>query len=298
MVMVHHDKSTQASARSEIKAWVSRIGGMQMRDITSEHIQEAITHWSCPGKDRRGAKTVRNRFATFRLMWQQAKAWLYVAHEACQGVRLPEWEKKEQPHFSVEQVKAIIAEAKPPYDTVLWTAAETGIRRGEICGLNVGNVNLPVRMITVMRSRWGSGIKSTKSKKPRVFPLSPQLCEALCFYVEGRGSDEPLFLSKKGKRLHPDNWVKRELKPILKRLGLIGATHAFRHGNASLLDHLHVPMRVRQDRLGHVESQTTMDYTHVFGDDDRKVAAMLGEILCPNLLKNENGSGTENAQAV
>ena len=92
--------------------------------------------------------------------------------------------------------------------------------------------------------------------------------------------------------------MKRELKPILKRLGLLGATHAFRHGNASLLDHLKVPMRVRQDRLGHVEAKTTMDYTHVFGDDDRKVAAMLGEILCPNLLKNKNGSGTMHAQAV
>jgi len=41
-----------------------------------------------------------------------------------------------------------------------------------------------------------------------------------------------------------------------------------------------------------------MGYTHVVGDDDRKVAAMLGKILCPSLLKNENGSGTGNAQAV
>jgi hypothetical protein len=52
-------------------------------------------------------------------MWQQAKAWQYVAHNACEGVKLPEWEKNGQPHFSIEQVKAIISEAKPPYNTVL-----------------------------------------------------------------------------------------------------------------------------------------------------------------------------------
>jgi len=59
MVIVHHDKSTQASERSEIKAWVSRIGGMQMKDITSEHVQETITHWSSPGKDGRSAARLR-----------------------------------------------------------------------------------------------------------------------------------------------------------------------------------------------------------------------------------------------
>jgi integrase len=61
-------------------------------------------------------------------------------------------------------------------------------------------------------------------------------------------------------RLEPDNFVKRALKPILKELGLDGAAHAFRHGNATLLDSLHAPMAVRQERLGHVDARTTMGY--------------------------------------
>jgi len=40
-----------------------------------------------------------------------------------------------------------------------------------------------------------------------------------------------------------------------------GAAHAFRHGNPTLLDHLHAPMKVRQDRLGHADPLTTMGYT-------------------------------------
>jgi integrase len=34
--------------------------------------------------------------------------------------------------------------------------------------------------------------------------------------------------------------------------------------------------RVRQDRLGHADPRTTMGYTHVIGDDHRKVAEQLG----------------------
>ena len=68
-----------------------------------------------------------------------------------------------------------------------------------------------------------------------------------------RGAGESLFLTpgrltKSGKGLgggvrpEPDNFVKRALKPVLKELGLDGAAHAFRHGNATLLDLLHPPM--------------------------------------------------------
>ena len=60
----------------------------------------------------------------------------------------------------------------------------------------------------------------------------------------GRNPDKPLFLSAEGKRLHPENLVKRKLKPLLKQLGLEGGLHAFRHGNATAQDRLHTPMKV------------------------------------------------------
>lgn len=155
-------------------------------------------------------------------------------------------------------------------------AFETGVRRGEVCALNVGHVDLPNKIIVVRDSRWNRHIIANKSRKPRVFSLSPQLAERLKPYMEGRAADEPLFLSKKKKHLHPDNFVKRNLKPILKKLGLAGAMHAFRHGNATVLDHLNAPMKVRQERLGHVDPKTMMGYTHLVGADDRRIAAEMG----------------------
>jgi integrase len=163
-------------------------------------------------------------------------------------------------------------------------------------------VDLKHRIIVVQRSRTLRGkLKATKAgvrngqAKRRVFSLSLSLTEHLRPFVEGRSADEPLFLTpgrlcKNGKRiggglrLDPDNFVKRALKPVLKELALVGGAHAFRHGNATLLDSLHAPMAVRQERLGHVDAKTTLGYTHLLTSDDVRVAEQLGALLDKNSL--------------
>ncbi|MGA8532181.1 MAG: site-specific integrase [Acidobacteriaceae bacterium] len=199
--------------------------------------------------------------------------------------------------------------------TTVWRlVAETGIRRGEICGLNVGDVDVSHRIIVVQRSRTLRGkLKAPKAGvrngqvKRRVFSLSPSLTEHLRPFVEGRAADEPLFLtpgrlSKKGKlidggvRLEPDNFVKRALKPVLKDLGLGGGAHAFRHGNATLLDSLRAPMAVRQERLGHVDAKTTLGYTHLITSDDVRVAEQLGALLDKEFLAQDLPKLTPDAE--
>lgn len=276
IVLSQHKPSTQPPIRSQLrKHLVPRLGKVAMKDITGELLQSFISDCEL------GAKTVKNLVGTLRIMWNSAKAWGYVGHDPFGGLVLPEWDPPEQPMFSPEDMRRIIAAAEPPYDTVYWLLAQTGIRRGEVCGLDVGHVDLANRIIVVKRSRSGRHITDTKSRKPRIFSISPRLAQRLESFVIGRNSDEPLFLSAEGKRLHPENLVKRKLKPLLKKLGLEGGLHAFRHGNATAQDRLHTPMKVRQERLGHVSSRTTMDYTHLVGDDDRRVVEQLDELFCP-----------------
>jgi site-specific recombinase XerD len=116
--------------------------------------------------------------------------------------------------------------------------------------------------------------------------------------VGSRQGDAPLFLSRREKRLSADNFVKRELKPILNKLGLDGALHAFRHGNATALDHMNAPLKVRHERLGHVAAKTTMAYTHLVSEDDRLLSEKRGKILCPNVPKLETERLNENAEGL
>ena len=68
--------------------------------------------------------------------------------------------------------------------------------------------------------------------------------------------------------------------PLLKKLGIERCGfHAFRHGNATVMDQEHVPIATRLNRLGQSDSRTTMGYTHAISEDGRRFAARIGELL-------------------
>lgn len=282
-VLPQFKNSYQASEKSRItRHLIPALGAVKMRDITGDLLQSWVSSLKL------SPKSVKNVVTTLQTMWEQATAWNHVGHDPFAGLKLKTPDKPEEPCFGINEARQIIAAARSPYDVIFMLAFETGIRRGELCALDVRDANLTNGILVVRRSRWGSHITETKSRKKRIFLLSDELVARLRFFVEGRQSDEPLFLTpileKKGKRyggkrLHPDNFVKRELKPILEALGLDGAMHAFRHGNATWMDSNDVPMAVRQGRLGHADASTTMGYTHKVDGDERAAVQKLGAAL-------------------
>jgi integrase len=57
------------------------------------------------------------------------------------------------------------------------------------------------------------------------------------------------------------------------------------------MDRLGVPLKVRQQRLGHTDPSLTLGvYTHVASEDDERLAEQLDGILRPNAPKSENDS--------
>ena len=133
-VLPNHAEASQRSEKSDIRALVTVIGDIPVKDIDTERLQDMVAGW----KGRRSAKTIRNRITTFRLIWDKAKTWNYAAHTPYEGLDLPAYIRKEQPNFSPEDVMRIIAASKPPYNVIWSLAAECDIRRGEIAGLDVG----------------------------------------------------------------------------------------------------------------------------------------------------------------
>ena len=91
--------------------------------------------------------------------------------------------------------------------------------------------------------------------------------------------------------------------PVVKALGLKGGLQAFRHGNATAQDALGVPLKTRVEILGHVNTRTTMKYTHLLTKDVRRVPEMLDEyfsvgerILMPNDAKFNEEALTPDTQ--
>jgi integrase len=139
-------------------------------------------------------------------------------------------------------------------------------------------------------------VKSRKGN--RRFPISTGLVEHLRTYLRTWRSNSLglLFVTRNGTPWDHSLVRKRKFHPLLKKLGIPQCGfHAFRHGNATLLDQIGAPMAVRLNRLGHSETQTTMGYTHAVTADERRIADELGRILHGTARNEPEQSAEQNA---
>jgi integrase len=296
-------KDPKRKAKRKLKPLVDVLGGLELKEVTTEILLSMVTDHSKQGAS---PKTVKNIVATMRMLWIQVKAWGYATHDPFSGLVLPEPEPVEVPFYRAEQMSAVIASAEEPYRTLYWLTGQTGIRRGEVCALRVMDIvleregqTLAQGVVVVKRKVWGGIIGRPKSKRPRVFVLSPKLTERIRELCTGKEVEALLFTNSKGGMLDPDNLVKRHLKPALAKAGISeGGMHAFRHGNATIMDQNNVPLKIRQDRLGHLDPKTTLGYTHAIGEDEKRVAAEFDEVLRANVCKAEKEKRSKAANAL
>jgi site-specific recombinase XerD len=140
-------------------------------------------------------------------------------------------------------------------DAVLEVLYGSGVRVGELCGLDIDALDLAGGAVTV----WGKG-----SKERRV-PLSSPAVEALRAWLSIRGdvvavaTGSALFGNERGVRLSP-----RDVRRIIDRRSQRPThPHALRHSFATHLLDGGADLRVVQDLLGHSDVATTQRYTHV-----------------------------------
>lgn len=138
----------------------------------------------------------------------------------------------------------------------------SGLRVSELCGLDLGEVDL----------RAGALVVTGKGRKQRRVPMTDParsatqkyLREARTALLGDKGHAEPaLFLNSRGNRMGP-----RSVRAIVNRysrsdgLGAVGP-HALRHSFATHLLDGGADLRSVQELLGHENLATTQIYTHV-----------------------------------
>lgn len=137
----------------------------------------------------------------------------------------------------------------------------TGIRVGELVGMNVEDMNFAERLIRVRG----------KGKKERLLPFGRKAEESLRSYLrlrglinKGRIEEKPLFLNYRGERLTSRS-VERIVDKYICRAALRRkiSPHSLRHSFASHLLSRGADLRVIQELLGHESLATTQKYTHI-----------------------------------
>jgi integrase/recombinase XerC len=145
-------------------------------------------------------------------------------------------------------------------DAVLEVLYGSGLRVSELCGLEVGSLDLARAAVTV----WGKGAKE------RRVPLSAPAVAALRAWLrvrsdvvvdlpDGAPNGASLFGNERGGRLTP-----RDVRRILDRRSPSPThPHALRHSFATHLLDGGADLRAVQELLGHADVATTQRYTHV-----------------------------------
>lgn len=177
--------------------------------------------------------------------------------------------------FSEKEIARMLANlrAKTPYDqrerAVMLLFMCYGLRLGEATGINMDDVDLHRKTIT---------IRQRKSGAPLVLPLLPQVEEALLGYREHARpknlKTRRLFVSIRRRKRARLKWmgIYHIIKKFLRRCGLEGSATKFRHTLATRLINSGVRLEAIQAVLGHQLSDSTRVYAKVHWKALREVA--------------------------
>jgi integrase/recombinase XerC len=141
-------------------------------------------------------------------------------------------------------------------DAVLELLYGSGLRVSELCGLDVGDVDLRRLAVTV----WGKG------SRQRQVPIGQPARHAVDAWLAVRpraltpeSPADALFVNARGRRMGP-----RDVRRLLDRRAVAPThPHALRHSFATHLLDGGADLRVVQELLGHASLSSTQIYTHV-----------------------------------
>jgi integrase len=200
------------------------------------------------------------------------------------GVRIPgspgdqEPEQDEGKALTRVELAALLDAIPSDWRPFFEFLAHTGLRNSEAVGLRWEHLDLGENPKVKVREQLYEGQrKRLKGKRGRRdIPLSPKMAARLLARRRDnrQGHDGPVFASKTGTALRPNNVYRRVLVPAVQRAGLAtngdGAQarsvsfHSFRHTCASLLFEAGRNVKQVQEWLGHADPGFTLrTYVHL-----------------------------------
>jgi integrase/recombinase XerD len=218
---------------------------------------------------RLGWSTQRQRIGCLKDWFRWLTRQNVILHNPASELELPRMEKRLPTQaLTLAQVDRLLAvpDVADPLGlrdrAMLEVFYASGIRRAELCSLEMADVNSERGTLTVRRG---------KGKKDRVVPLGGRAASWVARYVrEVRPRlsldtrTQALFLSGYGEAFNPDV-VSRMVSSWIKAAGLgsKGSCHLLRHSCATHMLEGGADIRYIQQLLGHEKLETTAIYTEV-----------------------------------
>jgi integrase len=240
------------------KYFIPFFGSMRVSDITVLHIEQCKAYLR---KQSLSPKTINNHLAILSKCLFDAYDWLNLKGSAPKIARV-KCPPPKTDHLSMDECGLLESTANGTMSEMILFALRTGMRRGEILGLQWSSIDWQNRIITVRHSLsdYTKKLDTTKSSRERHIPIDIDVYRIL---FEKKLNTGFVFVDSSGKPFNTDH-LERHLHKICKQAGLrnIG-WHTLRHTFASQLAAKGVPLNAVQALLGHSSVITTMRYAHL-----------------------------------
>jgi integrase len=274
-VAVNLKGSTTRAAESHLRAHIiPKLGTLQLTEINTKTVQGFVAYLATGGRSK---KTVENVLLTLSSILRTARSWDYACGNlSLADITMPrEGVKKEQRHFTDEEVGKILSAAPEPFGTILAVTAVLGLRIGEVLALRVSDIDFTRKIVRVRQSvdaatRNVQAVKSQASSAD--VPMPSQLAARLRSYLRTHeGKTDLIFVNRRGRPFSANKLREKQLHPLLVKLGIPrGGFHAARHGATSALLADGATPAVVQRQLRHSDPRITLGiYGHVIGDQQR-----------------------------
>jgi integrase len=237
---------------------------MTLSRITPAMVEQVSSDW----QKTLSPKSVNNCLHLLRLLFNKAVKWKLLAESpyGVETLRIAEspyvwWEEEDHIRRFLEAAR------QSRYYAVYLTALETGLRYGELAGLNVGDVDLATGTVHVHRQwleREGM-LGPPKHGRGRRVDFSPEgdLGRSLLAACGNRDGDQPLFATASGARITKSGVAHKYFKACIRRASVPEISfHGLRHTFASWYMKRHDNVWDLAAILGHSNIKTTMRYAH------------------------------------
>ena len=248
-------------------------------------------------------KTILEHHRLLRAMLHKAVYWQVIVSNPAERVQPPKAKKPKRKYYDDDQCKILLEnleqldEEQIKYKTAIILTVFTGVRLGELMGLEWNDIDFRNGIVSINRSSQYLADTGVFTKMPKTessirevaipdFVIS-LLEEYKLWYEEQKSlygelwiDSNRLFVQADGKPMHPSTISKW----FVKFIGQIGLPvinfHGLRHTNATLLIAQNIDVAVVAARLGHAQITTTFNfYVHPIIAHNKKAGFALENLL-------------------
>jgi integrase len=265
-----------------LRLHLAPLQGVSLRAITPAVVRE----WYASALRGKGGRTsIMQSYRLLRAVMNTAIRDGAIIKNPCQISGAGSDRAKERPIASPGQVVALIEAITPRYRAAVLLAAWCGLRRGEVLGLRLADVDLAAGTVTVRHSRvellatpeaFDADPKTDAGKRSVAIP--PHVLPVLAEHMTTWAGPDRVFVGRDGRPMRGDA-VRQAFDRARGKAGMPGFRfHDLRHTGQTLAASTGATIKDLMRRLGHASPAASYRYLHAVDGRDAEIASALSDL--------------------